>query len=70
MTYTERTLGQLQEFKSWAKAEFEELRHNQLTIMEKLDRINQDRWIMYGKLTIINGIIILALELIPRFLFP
>jgi hypothetical protein len=69
MINPERSLGRLEEFKAWAKSEFSDLRKNQLMIIAKLDRINQDRWIMYGKMTIINGILVLLIELATHIFF-
>jgi hypothetical protein len=69
MTHTDRLIGQLQEFKSWAKYEFEDLRKNQLMLIAKMDRINKDRWTIYGKMSIINGILVLILEIFAHSLF-
>jgi hypothetical protein len=62
-------IGQLDEFRSWAKNEFKTIRENQLMIIAKLDRINQDRWVMYGKMTVINGILVMLIEVATHLIF-
>jgi hypothetical protein len=68
-SHTDIALGRFEEFRSWAKAEFKHLRDNQLLIIGKLDRINQDRWTMYGKMTVINAMLVMAIELLARKVF-
>jgi len=66
---TDLIIGRLEEFKSWATNEFKNIHQNQLMIIAKLDRINQDRWIMYGKVTMLNGILVILIEIFTRKLF-
>lgn len=63
---TERLLGQLQEFREWSKREFQELKATELLILNQIEKINQDRWTLYGKMTVLNSIVIAALELISH----
>lgn len=69
MRRLEHIIGQLEEFKSWAKNEFKNIHEMQLMTIAKLDRINQDRWIMYGKMTMINGILVMFIEVATHLFF-
>jgi hypothetical protein len=62
-------LGQLEEFKSWAIKEFEELHADQKEILSQLQHMNKDRWIAYGKMTVINGILICIIEIFAHIIF-
>lgn len=62
----DRILGQLQEFREWAKGEFQEIKASQLLILNQIEKINQDRWVLYGKMAILNSAVIAFLEILAR----
>ena len=62
MKEVEETLGALTEFKEWSKTQFNEIRIDHREILTKIDEINQQRWLLYGKLTILNGLVIAVIE--------
>lgn len=62
MKNIDHSIGQLEEFKKWAEDEFSEIRLYNKEILGKLESINQDRWVLYGKLTLLNGVVIILIE--------
>jgi hypothetical protein len=65
----ERILGELTEFKDWATCEFANLRHGQSLVLEKIEKINEARFILYGKLAMINSALVICIEVVTHNLF-
>lgn len=65
---SDRVLGRLEEFKDWATGEFTALRVGQNKIIHQIEIINQARWVAYGKIAILNSIVMLGLEMFFRTL--
>ncbi len=66
MTSQERVLGQLEEFKKWATSEFKESKKMQMLIIAKLDKLNHERGILYGKITVINAVMMVLIQFVTR----
>ena len=64
MNTSERIFGQFQEFREWAKREFKMIHDDHLMIIAKLDKLSHDRDVMFGKLVVLNSVIIVLLEIV------
>lgn len=69
MESVDRILGQLEEFKDWATMEFANLRHGQSLIIERIEKIDEARFVLYGKITVINCLVLAFIETIAHNLF-
>lgn len=65
-----RLLGRLEEFKDWATNEFNHIHSDHKLIQIKLDQINQDRWVLYGKIAVINGLLMAIFQLVVKKVIP
>lgn len=55
-------LGRLEEFRLWTKYELKSIRETQDKILHTIYTIQKDRWIMYGKVAVINAIMMFILR--------
>ena len=58
----DRIIGKLEEFESWSKQEFVDIDRKIFHLMQKLEDINKNRWVLYGELTAISSIVMVIFE--------